>query len=433
LKFGWQRSLWPVISFATGTEVEFMRDIQNEEGSSSSSSSSRRSASVGGRWLARAVLWLALAVTLVVAGLEWRRLPSAQAQRDSSSVDLVRSSGLMLEPATKHLATMFSDSGSRLLADAPADASKQIDPPSIVLAHLVASDAENPSIPWQELESALATATGKKVIDQPYDNSPEQMAHIKSGEMTLVALHAADAPFLVNNYGYQPIAVLGDEAGAANGNHLDFIVPASSPIAKLADLRGHTLLCTVPSSITGYRAAVAVLMHSERLRPNVDYLIAWSLNQRESIEGVTSGKYEAAAVSDDKLQSMLAKGQVSASSYKMIWQSPVIPRTTIGWFYNLQPQLASKLRGAILAFRPGPAAAAVNVTSAADGGDSTDVAADGPPAPSKPLHFVPIDYKKDFELVRIVDDQFDPRFQRPPKTGPRAGAATSPSSSRATP
>jgi phosphonate transport system substrate-binding protein len=339
----------------------------------------------------------------------------------------------MLEPATKHLATTFNDSGGRLLADAPADPSKQLDPASIALAHLVASDAENPSIPWQELESALAAATGKKVIDQPYDNSPEQMARIKSGELTLVALHAADAPFLVNNYGYQPIAVLGDEAGAANGNHLDFIVPASSPIAKLADLRGHTLLCTVPSSITGYRAAVAILMHSERLRPNVDYLIAWSLNQRESIEGVTSGKYEAAAVSDDKLQSMLAKGQVSASSYKMIWQSPVIPRTTIGWFYNLQPQLAAKLREAILAFRPGPAAAGVNVTNAADGGDSADLVADGSPAPAKPLHFVPIDYKKDFDLVRIMDDQFDPRFQRPPKERARVAAATLPSSSPSRP
>jgi phosphonate transport system substrate-binding protein len=395
-----------------------MREIRSDASAVPSKSS-------GGRRLARALLWLTLAAVLVVAGLEWRRLPSAQAQRDSSAMDLVRSSGLILEPATKHLAAGFSDTGGRLLADAPADSARQLEPPSIVLAHIVGADAENPSIPWPELEAALAAATGRKVIDQTYDNSPEQMGRIKSGEFTLVALHAADTPFLVNNYGYQPIAVLGDEAGAANGNHLDFIVPASSRIAKLADLRGHTLLCTVPSSITGYRAAVSVLMRSEHLRPNVDYLIAWSLNQRESIAGITSGKYEAAAVSDDKLQSMLAKGQVSGSSYRVIWRSPVIPRTTIGWFYNLQPQLASKLREAILAYRP-------SVTE--DAPDSTDAEADAPPAlPDKPLHFVPIDYKKDFELVRTMDDQFDPRFQRPPKDRARTAAATLPATSHSTP
>jgi hypothetical protein len=27
-----------------------------------------------------------------------------------------------------------------------------------------------------------------------------------------------------------------------------------------------------------------------------------------------------------------------------------------------------------------------------------------------PLHFVPIDYKRDFEFVRAIDNSFDPRF-----------------------
>jgi phosphonate transport system substrate-binding protein len=121
-------------------------------------------------------------------------------------------------------------------------------------------------------------------------------------------VHAADAPFLVDNYGYQPVAVMGAEGGA-NGNHLDIIVPAGSAIAQPADLRGHNLACTVPSSVTGYRAAVALLMENLGLRPNVDYSVVWSLKQTNSILGVANKEYEAAGVSDDKLQTLLSNGK----------------------------------------------------------------------------------------------------------------------------
>lgn len=50
-------------------------------------------------------------------------------------------------------------------------------------------------------------------------------------------------------------------------------------------------------------------------------------------------------MSDDKLQNLLSAGDVQKSQYKLIYQSEVIPRTTIGWFYNLKPELADKFRG----------------------------------------------------------------------------------------
>ena len=92
----------------------------------------------------------------------------------------------------------------------------------------------------------------------------------------------------------------------------------------------------------------------------------------------------------------------------------MIPRTTIGWFYNLKPELADKFRTAILGFRPAATAAAAADTS--DSGDSDkDVRA---------LHFIPIDYKKDFDLVRTIDASFDPRLDA--KTKARVTATTNP-------
>jgi phosphonate transport system substrate-binding protein len=225
-----------------------------------------------------------------------------------------------------------------------------------------------------------------------FDNSPEQLATIKTGAITLLALHAADVPYVVNNFGFQPVAVLGNDGGA-NGNHLDIIVPADSPITSPAMLAGHTLTCTVPSSITGYRAAIALLAQMNNLRPNADYLINWSLKQKLSIQGIVDKKYEAAAVSDDSLQTELRNGTLQANSYKNIFASDVIPRTTIGYFYDLKPDLAAKVQAAIKAY------------AYHDPNDTL----------SKDLKFLPVDYKTDFKLVREIDDRFDPRFDSKPK------------------
>ena len=178
----------------------------------------------------------------------------------------------------------------------------------------------------------------------------------------------------------------GDESGAS-GNHLDIIVPANSAITQLSELRGHSLVCTVPSSITGYRAAIVMLLSDQGLRPNVDYMVTWSLGQKKSITGVADRSYEAAAISDDKLKSLLDKGEVNQSQYHVLYQSGVIPSTTIGWFYNLNPKLAEQIRDAILSFSP---------TTSPDGGT--------------PMRFLAVDYKKDFQTVRQIDDQFDPRL-----------------------
>jgi phosphonate transport system substrate-binding protein len=291
----------------------------------------------------------------------------------------------------KGLASKFTDQQGRLLADPPASADQYLNPDVIVVAHIDGAD-ETPGASWADWEEHLSRHIGKKVVDQVYTNSADQIAAAASGKVTLLALHAADTPFLVNNYGFQPIAVLGDDAGVA-GNRMDLIVPADSSINKPADLVGHRLTCTAPSSITGYRAAIVTLMQDDGLRPNVDYELTWSLKQKLSIEGVAHKQYQAAAVSDEKLQATEEKGTIEASQYRIIYQTPVIQRTTIGYFYNLNPKLAEQLRTAILA-STGP----------------TSQPTTGPTAASEVLRFLPTDYKKDFEFVRNMDDQFDPRF-----------------------
>ncbi len=149
------------------------------------------------------------------------------------------------------------------------------------------------------------------------------------------------------------------------------------------------------------------------LRPNVDYIVTWSMGQKRSIMGLVKGDYDAAAVSDDRLQSLVEAGNVNKSQFKIIYQSETIPRTTIGWFYNLKPEAAEKIRQAIVNFKP---TGSVGV-QAADGENETASSAEQ-------LHFIPIDYKKDFQLVRTIDDSFDPRLDAKARAKQQSGGAT---------
>jgi phosphonate transport system substrate-binding protein len=357
------------------------------------------SASRGGfRIWGRLVLLFCLVVTVGYVGADAVRTISERNTTLALEQNAVSNCGLIVAPP-KTLASRFTDVSGRLLADPPSSPDQLVDPDTLTIVHLDNSD-EVPGPSWEDFEKHLAEATGKHVIDGgEYDGTPDQYVQISAGKITLLAIHAADTPFVVNNYGFQPVAVLGNASGT-NGNHLDIIVPANSPISVPLQLKGHSLACTAPSSITGYRAAVATLMNNDQLRPNVDYFIVWSMGQKKSILGVAArsqpdaaapadGKppkpeFEAAAVSDEKLQSLLDDGKIDKSQFRMIYQSDVIPRTTIGYFYNLKPELAAKIREAILNYNP--------------------------PGGADVLRFLPLDYKKDFQFVRDIDNSFDPRL-----------------------
>jgi phosphonate transport system substrate-binding protein len=262
-----------------------------------------------------------------------------------------------------------------LLADAPGDPDKLIDPDTLILAHYVDADDDAQLVDWAALQAQLAEATGKNIVGREFWNSADDVAAVKAGKVQLVALHAADTPYLVNNAGFIPVAVLGTEAGAT-GNRLNIAVPASSTIEKLADLRGHTLTCTAPDSMTGYRAAVVVLMQEAGLVADRDYTIAFSHGQRRSVLGLVAGEFAAAALSDDKVKSMLKNGSIKADDYRVIHQSQVIPRLTIGYVYNLKPELAAKATAVILQFQN-------------EGGHTAE-------SDSVPMRFFPTDYKQDF-------------------------------------
>jgi phosphonate transport system substrate-binding protein len=138
-----------------------------------------------------------------------------------------------------------------------------------------------------------------------------------------------------------------------------------------------------------------MLSQDAELRPDVDYFISFSHGQKRSIEGLKAGEFEIAALSDDKVQSLQRAGSLAPTDYRIVYQSEVIPRLTIGYVYNLKPELAVKVTKAILDFKNEKGA------KDEDSGES--------------MRFYPVDYKHDFEFVRRIDDSFDPRFSKATK------------------
>jgi phosphonate transport system substrate-binding protein len=350
------------------------------------------------RILLRTVAYCSVAAAVGMVGYNTYSTVQDRALMRESVDQLTELRGLV-QPVQKHLAPEYTDKEGRLLADAPSDPKDLLDPDTLVLAHYIDGDVDKQLVDWDALQAVLEQETGRKILRQQYENSAHDVAAVKAGTIQLVALHAADAPYVVNNAGFIPVAVLGTEAGA-HGNRLDIAVAADSKIRALGDIRGHKLTCTEPNSMTGYRAAIIVLAQQAGLRLDEDYAINFSLGQKRSVLGLIGGDYSVAALSDDKVQSMLKKGSIKPSDYRVIYQSEVIPRLTIGYVYNLEPTLAAKVASATLNFKN-------------EGGGAEE-------STGEPMRFFPIEYKTDFEFVRTVDNCFDPRFFKSAKTEPKA-------------
>jgi len=293
------------------------------------------------------MIYCVLAVVAVLVVYSSYSVMEDRASLRASDAQVVARHGL-IEPVSKSLASEYRDDNGDLLADHPVDISDQLNPDSLVVAYYEGDD-EGERVNWPAFQQQLSQATGKEVTIQPFLNSAEEIADVRAGRIQVIALHAADVPYLVNNAGYIPFAVLGT-GDSASGNHLLLATRPKSGVKSLRDLAGKTLVCTRPDSITGYRAAVAMLASEAGLRPSLDYKVAFSFGQKRSILGLTEGEYEVGSLSADRLQQMIQEGELKPGDLRIIYESQIIRRLAVGHVHNLRPELAKQVRDCVLQF-----------------------------------------------------------------------------------
>jgi phosphonate transport system substrate-binding protein len=289
-------------------------------------------------------------------------------------------------PVVNKLDPRFTDADGDLLADAPTDPSQLIDPPTIIFSYVAVEEPEKYKEEWKPFTDYLSKAIGKPVEYALLTSAKDELKAMHDGKLHVAGFNTGNVPAAVNVTGFIPVCGIPTAEGTAL-THTEIIVPADSPLQKPADLKNHELTFTEPSSNSGYKAPVVLLRSNFGLQPLNDVLPRYSGSHDASIEGIAQKKYEAAAVAADMLAHAVSDGTIKPNQYRTIYTSEQFPTAGLGYVYNLKPELAQKIRDALLNY------------------DWKGTPLEERFANTKQSKFIPVNFKNDWSLIRRIDDE----------------------------
>jgi phosphonate transport system substrate-binding protein len=321
-----------------------------------------------------------VAILGLVAYVVAQRLPQA-AQNEMS--DNVFARILSANTVTGRSSMSYPDKDKDLIADSPDDAAKCIDPEVLVFSYVAGETESVPEEGWKELFAALKEKTGREVKYVHFESAEEQHEALKKGEVHIAGLNTGNVPAAVEADGFVPLCTFGREDGSY-GYTMKLLVPADSPIKDVDDVKGHKVTFTRPDSNSGCKALVMHLKVEEELQPDRDYTWGFSASHEDSIKGVAAKEFEAAPVASDILQRMIEQGDVDENAIRTVFESERFPPATIGYVYNLTPELRTAIRETLVGFNL--------VGTGLEGQLGADA-----------TKLVAIDYKNDWANARRID------------------------------
>jgi phosphonate transport system substrate-binding protein len=343
---------------------------------------------------------ITVVLVLIAAFVGWKIARTMQvdkpleANRDANR-ELQLGMPAVTVPEITKLADKFKDANDDYLADAPPDAKDLIDPPTLVFCYVGQEDTEKYQADWKPFCDHLSKVTGKPVEYLAAKSSDEQIKAMEEGKLQVTGLNTGAVPLAVNVAGFIPVCRV--PTNEDKGTHIEVIVPASSSITKLNDLKGHELTLTEPNSNSGYKGPMVLLRGQYSLEPERDYVIRMSGSHDQSIEGIANGDYQSAAVSADMLYRAEQMGVIKKEGFKSIYKSENFPSAAVGYVYNLKPELAAKVKEALMTFD------IKGTPLEQDFGTTTQT------------KFVPVNYKDDWAVIRRIDEECS--RLRPGKSG----------------
>ncbi|MCA3028670.1 MAG: phosphate/phosphite/phosphonate ABC transporter substrate-binding protein [Rhodocyclaceae bacterium] len=277
------------------------------------------------------------------------------------------------------LDAMYCDENKDLVADTPKDSKKLKNPSTIVFTYTPVEDPAVYEKIFQPFTRDLGKCLDKRVVFYQVNSNAAEIEAMRSGRLHVGGFSTGPTAFAVNIAGAVPFAVKGTEK-EYQGYNLLVVVKKASPFLKLSDLKGKKVAHTSPSSNSGHMAPLA-LFPSEGLTPDKDYKILFSGKHDQSIMGVNSGDYDAAAVASDVYHRMASRGQIKEDDFRIIYKSNKFPTSSFAYAHDLDPALAKKLVKCFYDYRFTP-----EMVKAFDGAD----------------RFFPVNFQKDWEVVRQV-------------------------------
>ena len=283
----------------------------------------------------------------------------------------------------------YCDENRDLVADPPKDGKRFRNPGTLVFTYTPVEDPAVYESVFKPFTDYLSQCTAKRVVYYQVQSNASEIEAMRSGRLHVGGFSTGPTAFAVNIAGAVPFAVKGD-AKEFQGYHLIVIVRKDSPYQKLADLKGRRFAHTSPSSNSGHMAPMA-LFPAEGLMPEKDYKILFSGKHDQSVMGVNSGDYDAAAVASDVYHRMGVRGQIKEENFRVIYKSQKFPTSSFAYAHDLEPALRDRMLKCFYDYRF-PA----EMQKAFDGAD----------------RFFPVTFKKDWEVVRQVSEGSGEKFNR---------------------
>lgn len=280
----------------------------------------------------------------------------------------------------------FTDADGDLLADVPADAAKQIDPPTLVFAYTPVEDPAVYAKVWEGFLKHLETETGKKVQFFPVQSNAAQIEAMRAGRLHVAAFNTGSNPIAVACAGFRPFAMMASKTDEF-GYRMQFITYPGSGVEKIEDIKGKKLAFTAETSNSGFKAPSALLRDQFKMEAKKDYEPVFSGKHDNSILGVANKDYVVASVASTVRGRMIARNVVKAEQFKVVYTSQPFPTTGYGYVYNLKPELQEKIKEAFYSFK----------------WDGTLLLKEFQTSDPPGEKFVPITYKEHWQVVRDVD------------------------------
>lgn len=283
----------------------------------------------------------------------------------------------------------YCDENKDLVADTPKDAKRLKSPNTIVFTYTPVEDPAVYEKIFKPFTDHLAQCMAKRVVFYQVQSNAAEIEAMRSGRLHVGGFSTGPTAFAVNIAGAVPFAVKGTEK-EFQGYNLILIVKKSSAFQNMADLKGKRVAHTAPSSNSGHMAPMA-LFPKLGLAPGKDYNILFSGKHDQSVMGVNSGDYDAAAVASDVFERMAERGQIKADDFRIIYRSPKFPTSSFAYAHDLEPTFRDKMLKCFYDYRFTP-----EMQKAFAGAD----------------RFVPVSFQKDWQVVRDVSEAGGQKFNR---------------------
>jgi len=285
----------------------------------------------------------------------------------------------------------YCDRDGDMLADTPSNSSNWSDPYELIFAYTPVEDPLVYKEAWSDFIVYLSEVTGKRVRFFPFQSNDAQIEAMRIGKLHVAGFNTGSVPKAVNCAGFHPIAMMG-KADGGHGYEMELITYPGSGIDHVEDIRGETITFTAPSSNSGYKAPVALLKKKFGLIKDRDYHYTFSGKHSNSLLGVAQKRYKIATVANSVRKRIEERGLIHKGEIKILRTSHTFPTTGYGYAHDLKPSLAHKIQKAFETFqwtnKKGEASSLQKEFS--HSGYSS---------------FIPLDYKKHFEIIRMINKE----------------------------